>query len=173
MNKKILFERCKVMLVHDIALGEWLDRTQSGQRFWRCCPFHYEMTPSLYFSPDGGGYCGCNAGGDAGAFFVRHRCIKPIEAARTIDKKSETKTVPPPTERNRKNGQQEEVEHWHKYNRLYDIIHTTRAVRIRREAELSEWKALENDQEFWQALEAYVAAQTMLNNINERYETIK
>ena len=44
-----------------------------GGRYWGCCPFHHEKTPSFTVYPENGSfYCfGCGAGGEVVSFIRR------------------------------------------------------------------------------------------------------
>ncbi|MDR3349621.1 MAG: DNA primase [Acidaminococcales bacterium] len=58
--------RCDIVSL----VSEHVTLKKRGGKFWGCCPFHQEKTPSFSVSPDKGlFYCfGCGAGGDAIAF---------------------------------------------------------------------------------------------------------
>ena len=55
-------------ILHTVA--SYVPLRQKGNRFWGCCPFHQEKTPSFSVIPDQGFfYCfGCHAGGDVFKF---------------------------------------------------------------------------------------------------------
>ena len=55
---------------------------RKGARYWGCCPFHQEKTPSFSVVPaEGFFYCfGCHAGGDAFKFISLMEHITPFEA---------------------------------------------------------------------------------------------
>lgn len=50
--------------------SSYVNLQRRGRRYWGCCPFHGEKTPSFSVNPDKGlFYCfGCHAGGDVFAF---------------------------------------------------------------------------------------------------------
>ena len=52
------------------VVGSYVSLKKKGKRYWACCPFHQEKTPSFSVSPeDGLYYCfGCHAGGNAFKF---------------------------------------------------------------------------------------------------------
>lgn len=52
------------------VVGSYVSLKKKGKRYWACCPFHQEKTPSFSVSPeDGLYYCfGCHAGGDVFSF---------------------------------------------------------------------------------------------------------
>ena len=57
---------------------------RKGGRYWGCCPFHQEKTPSFNVEPDKGFfYCfGCHAGGDAIKFISMIEGITYFEAVK-------------------------------------------------------------------------------------------
>ena len=52
---------------------------RKGNRYWGCCPFHSEQTPSFSVVPDKGFfYCfGCHAGGNVFKFVSDYYVILP------------------------------------------------------------------------------------------------
>ena len=68
---------------------------RKGNRYWGCCPFHQEKTPSFSVVPaDGFFYCfGCHAGGDAFKFISLMEHITPFEA---IQRQAEQLGIPSP-----------------------------------------------------------------------------
>ena len=68
---------------------------RKGNRYWGCCPFHQEKTPSFSVVPaDGFFYCfGCHVGGDAFKFISLMEHITPFEA---IQRQAEQLGIPSP-----------------------------------------------------------------------------
>jgi len=68
---------------------------RKGGRYWGCCPFHSEKTPSFSVVPaEGFFYCfGCHAGGDAFKFISLMEHITPFEA---IKRQAEQLGIPVP-----------------------------------------------------------------------------
>ena len=68
---------------------------RKGGRYWGCCPFHQEKTPSFSVVPaEGFFYCfGCHAGGDAFKFISLMEHITPFEA---IKRQAEQLGIPMP-----------------------------------------------------------------------------
>ena len=54
-------------------VGSYVSLKKKGKRYWGCCPFHNEKTPSFSVSPeDGLYYCfGCHEGGDTFSFLQK------------------------------------------------------------------------------------------------------
>lgn len=54
----------------DVIQAYGISVKQKGNKYWACCPFHHEKTPSFAISPDEGFYyCfGCHASGDVITF---------------------------------------------------------------------------------------------------------
>ncbi len=66
------------------VVGAYVKLTKKGTRFWGCCPFHAEKTPSFNVSPERGFfYCfGCHAGGDVFKFISLIENISYWEAVK-------------------------------------------------------------------------------------------
>lgn len=67
-------------------VSEYVPLKQNGRRFWGCCPFHSEKTPSFSVSPDQGlYYCfGCKAGGTVIQFVMDAERMEFSEAVRYL-----------------------------------------------------------------------------------------
>ncbi|MDO4567618.1 MAG: DNA primase [Clostridia bacterium] len=63
-------------------VSEYVDLRKKGKRFWGCCPFHTEKTPSFSVSPDNQMfYCfGCHAGGGMVQFVMQIERLQYAEA---------------------------------------------------------------------------------------------
>ena len=63
-------------------VGGYVSLTNRGGRYWACCPFHNEKTPSFSVSPDTQlYYCfGCKKGGDAVRFVMEMENLSYPEA---------------------------------------------------------------------------------------------
>ena len=84
-----IFDVCRKISAHEIAIRVRLPLKHSGSRYWAHCPFHlggHEKTASLCFFSDGGWKCfGCGAGGDAVAFYQRfYKINSPKVAAKEL-----------------------------------------------------------------------------------------
>lgn len=55
------------------VIGAYVPLKKRGSRYWACCPFHHEKSPSFSVSPDKGlFYCfGCHAAGDIFTFIQK------------------------------------------------------------------------------------------------------
>lgn len=64
------------------VISHYVPLTQKSRRYWGCCPFHNEKTPSFCVSPDKGlFYCfGCGTGGNAFKFLSLIENISYFEA---------------------------------------------------------------------------------------------
>ena len=67
-------------------VGRYVSLRQAGRSFKGLCPFHHEKTPSFQVNPQLGIFhCfGCNAGGNAFAFLMRHDNLTFPEALRAL-----------------------------------------------------------------------------------------
>ena len=79
-------------------VGQFVNLKRAGQHWKGLCPFHAEKTPSFTVNPKRGIFhCfGCNAGGDAFGFLMRHDRLGFPEAVRAL---AERAGVPLPTTR--------------------------------------------------------------------------
>ncbi|MDX2176927.1 MAG: DNA primase [Candidatus Sumerlaeia bacterium] len=69
-------------------VGRHVELKRKGGRYWGCCPFHGEKTPSFCVRPEVGYYhCfGCAEGGDVFKFLQRTESLSFIEAVRKLAK---------------------------------------------------------------------------------------
>ncbi|MBQ7568598.1 DNA primase [bacterium] len=67
-------------------IGRYVLLRRSGGKYWGCCPFHDEKTPSFSVDPDRGlWFCfGCQAGGDIIGFVMRRENVGFSEAIRLL-----------------------------------------------------------------------------------------
>ena len=67
-------------------IGRYVDLKKAGRNFKGRCPFHDEKTPSFNVNPERQVFhCfGCQVGGDAISFLMRHESLMFPEAARTL-----------------------------------------------------------------------------------------
>lgn len=72
-----------------VVVSEYVPLQKKGRRYWGCCPFHAEKTPSFSVAPDKGlFYCfGCQAGGDIFHFLQRMENIGFAEAIKLLAEK--------------------------------------------------------------------------------------
>lgn len=68
------------------VVGSYVSLKKKGKRYWACCPFHQEKTPSFSISPeDGLYYCfGCHAGGDVFSFVEKMENLSFTEAVERL-----------------------------------------------------------------------------------------
>ena len=66
------------------VVQSYVPMKRRGNRYWGCCPFHHEKTPSFSVVPDKGFfYCfGCHAGGNAFKFLSLIENITYFDAIR-------------------------------------------------------------------------------------------
>lgn len=71
--------------IRDI-IEKYIPLEQKGNRYWACCPFHHEKTPSFSVTPDKGlFYCyGCHKGGNAITFVSEIERINFREACEKL-----------------------------------------------------------------------------------------
>lgn len=71
-------------------VGEYVQLTRKGGRYWACCPFHHEKTPSFTINPERGSYyCfGCQKGGSVFNFLMELEGLTFPEAARHLAEKA-------------------------------------------------------------------------------------
>lgn len=68
------------------VISEYLPLKEKSRRFWGCCPFHNEKTPSFSVEPEKQFYyCfGCHAGGDVIHFVMEQEKLSFIEAVKLL-----------------------------------------------------------------------------------------
>lgn len=69
------------------VVGEYVHlQKKQGNKYWACCPFHNEKTPSFSVSPEKGFfYCfGCHAGGDVFKFVQQYENCSFLEAVEKL-----------------------------------------------------------------------------------------
>lgn len=55
------------------VVGKYIRLEKKGGKYWACCPFHNEKTPSFVVSDDGFFYCfGCKESGDVISFVMKY-----------------------------------------------------------------------------------------------------
>lgn len=81
-----IFALIKSKIRIEDLVQEYVTLKRFGHYLKGACPFHHEKTPSFTVSPDKAiFYCfGCQAGGDAIAFFAQIERISQLEAAREL-----------------------------------------------------------------------------------------
>lgn len=69
--------------IYDVV-SRYVPLVMKGGRFWACCPFHEEKTPSFSVSPEKGSYyCfGCHEGGNVFKFISKMENISYFEAVK-------------------------------------------------------------------------------------------
>ncbi len=79
-------EALKERLPIETVVGQRVQLTRRGNRYWGLCPFHAEKTPSFSLLPSGGFYkCfGCGKGGDAITFVRETEGLEFMEALRVL-----------------------------------------------------------------------------------------
>ncbi len=67
-------------------IGSYTPLTKKGNRYWACCPFHHEKTPSFAVSRDKGFYyCfGCHASGNVFTFLEKMENLSFVEAVERL-----------------------------------------------------------------------------------------
>lgn len=68
------------------VVGEYVPLKQKGKRFWGCCPFHNEKTPSFSVDPESQlYYCfGCHKGGTVIHFVMEMERMEFMDAVKTL-----------------------------------------------------------------------------------------
>ena len=76
-------------------IGEYTPLTFRGERWWGCCPFHAETTPSFSVTPERRiFYCfGCHEGGGYFTFTMKAEKMKFREAVLFLAKKAGVSVV--------------------------------------------------------------------------------
>jgi DNA primase len=71
-------------------VGEYVQLTRKGNRFWGLCPFHTEKSPSFTVSPEREGfYCfGCQKGGSVFTFLMEMEKVSFPEAVQMLGRKT-------------------------------------------------------------------------------------
>lgn len=100
-------------------VSRYVRLTKKGNKYWGCCPFHNEKTPSFTVSPDRGMfYCfGCQTGGNAITFLSKVESISNYEAIKMLA--AELRMELPAHESRRAGSEAESAE---KRKRLYALM---------------------------------------------------
>ncbi len=87
---ELLIEEIKEKSDFLSIVGEYTSLKRKGDRYWGCCPFHNEKTPSFSVRPEQGMYyCfGCHKGGSLFNFIMEVEGLSFIEAVRLAAEKS-------------------------------------------------------------------------------------
>lgn len=99
-------------------IGGYVRLDQKGNKFWACCPFHNEKTPSFTVSRTAQIYkCfGCGKGGDVITFVMEHERMTFIEAVKLLADKAGMQV---PSMENVDHGKQAEI--LSKKDKMYKI----------------------------------------------------
>ena len=78
-------------------IGSYIPLKKKGNRYWACCPFHHEKTPSFSVSPEKGFYyCfGCHESGDVISFIMK---MENLSFADTVERLAEAAHIDMPQE---------------------------------------------------------------------------
>ena len=70
------------------VVSKYISLQRKGRRYWACCPFHFEKTPSFAVDEIKQTYhCyGCGVGGDAISFVRKYENIEFMEACKIVAK---------------------------------------------------------------------------------------
>ncbi len=81
-----LIERVRDSINIVDVVSSYVPLKKKGNRYWGCCPFHHERTPSFSVSPDRGlFYCfGCHAGGTVFTFLQKMENLTFSEAVKQL-----------------------------------------------------------------------------------------
>ena len=67
------------------VVSKYVHLEQKGRKFWGCCPFHSEKTPSFCVDQEGLFHCfGCNAGGDTIRFVMQMESCDFMDAVKIL-----------------------------------------------------------------------------------------
>lgn len=101
-------------------IGRYVHLEKKGGRFWGCCPFHNEKTPSFTVSGDEGFfYCfGCKESGDVISFVMKYESCDFAEAVKILARNANME-IPEFT------GEKEIVEKKHKKERILKLLDAT------------------------------------------------
>lgn len=102
----------------DVVSG-YVTLTSKGGRYWACCPFHHEKTPSFTVDEQRGSYyCfGCHVGGDVIKFVMDIENIDFMSACKLLSQKY---SLPMPEFKSKKPGESIAK----KKERLYELMRT-------------------------------------------------
>lgn len=96
------------------VLGKYMYLQKKGAKFWACCPFHKEKTPSFVVNPEEQYYhCfGCGVSGNVITFLMEHEHMTYPEAVETLAKQAgmEMPEEESPEERKRREASQKILE---------------------------------------------------------------
>ena len=118
--EKVIFNEFveQVLASSDIVavVSEYVSLKKKGTKYWGCCPFHTEKTPSFSVSPDKGlFYCfGCQVGGNVASFISKYENVSWYEAIKLLAQKQ---NIPLPE----KEKTPEELAKEKEMNRLWNV----------------------------------------------------
>ncbi|MDY6084748.1 MAG: DNA primase [Dialister sp.] len=97
-------------------IGSYVSLKKKGKKYWACCPFHNEKTPSFSVDgEDGYFYCfGCHAGGDAISFLEK---IDGLSFSEAVERLAEAAHIDIPERK----LSPEEAAQAQLVNKLYDV----------------------------------------------------
>ena len=91
MKEKFANFKEQVRQAADIVsiVSETVNLKRKGSRYWGCCPFHGEKTPSFTVDPARGLYhCfGCGAGGDVFSYVMKRDNLSFFDAMKQLAEK--------------------------------------------------------------------------------------
>ena len=98
-------------------IGRYVHLEKKGGKFWACCPFHNEKTPSFTVNEDEGFfYCfGCKESGDVISFVMKYESCDFSQAVNVLAKNANMQ-VP------EFSGEGDIVEKKHKRDRLLKLL---------------------------------------------------
>ena len=98
-------------------IGRYVHLEKKGGKFWACCPFHNEKTPSFTVNEDEGFfYCfGCKESGDVISFIMKYESCDFAEAVKILAKNANME-IPEFT------GEKEIIEKKNKRDRILDLL---------------------------------------------------
>ena len=157
--KNDVFDRARAVSAVDVAMQAGLHLKRKGGRWWTCCPFHSEKTPSCCFDEAGRFHCfGCQADGDSIEFYARLHGVDTLTAARQLagDINIPHRAAPVRQQVREPGILSEPDEDGYTYDYLCTVLH--RSAEVMQESE-------KDTPELWEAVAAHANAESRLENM--------
>lgn len=157
--KESVFDAAKRVSAVDVAERAGMRLKRNGRRYWACCCFHDEKTPSMMFDENGRFHCfGCQADGDAIDLYMHLYRVDKLTAARELAGEKNIPHRANPQRTTRREAQEPVDENGISWGTLCRVLHGS--------AEDME-KAEPDSDAFWRALAIHAVAENQLEMLGE------
>lgn len=157
--KKDIFDAARLVSSVDVAERAGIRLKKNGRRYWSCCCFHDEKTPSMMYDENGRFHCfGCGADGDGIDLYMHLYGVDKLTAARELAGEKNIPHRANPQRTKRREAEEPVDENGISWGQLCDILHGSAADME---------KAEPGSEAFWKALAIHVAADAQLDRLGE------